>query len=214
MRSSTANLLFAAAAAGLQFAQTGGLTRRALLAMPLLVASPLAARAAGQLVVDKSSRFALTVPDGFVSSKRTATQGTLYVTGNFPRAAVVSVTAWPVTELLAADASGRSLPGMPAATVAPAAALSSLSALAPPEELAKILTRARDREQGGGLISEVASFKLEGDRLLLELTTELPVRQPENQSSHHARASAQLGRGRAACAPLFYRTSCSTAPLI
>ena len=150
-------------------------TRRSLLLMPML-ASPLTAHAAGKLVVDSSSRFALTIPSGFVASKRSATQGTLYVAGNFPRAAVVSVTAWPVGELLAADAAALSLPGMPAVTPnTEALSAKSLSEIAPTEELARILARQRDREQGGALNSEVLRCSLENGRLTVELSTELPV---------------------------------------
>lgn len=152
-----------------------GLTRRAVLALPL-AAIPLAAHASGKLVIDGSNRFALTLPAGFVASKRSATQGTLYVAGNFPRAAVVSVTAWPISELLASDAAALSLPGMPAATprAAPRSP-SSLSDIAPSRELTKILARQRDREQGGGLSSSVLSSTEDGGRLVLELQTELPV---------------------------------------
>lgn len=156
------------------FGPANGLTRRAVIALPL-AATPLAARAAGKLVGD--DRFALSLPAGFVASKRSATQGTLYVAGNFPRAAVVSVTAWPIGDLLASDAAGLSLPGMPAAKprAAPRSP-SSLSDIAPSDELAKILVRQRDREQGGGLVSSLLSSSEDGGRLVLELLTELPVR--------------------------------------
>lgn len=156
-------------------ASPDALTRRAVLALPL-VAAPLAAHASGKLVVDESNRFSLKLPAGFVASKRSASQGTLYVAGNFPRAAVVSVTAWPIGELLASDAAALSLPGMPAAKPrSTSMSPSSLSDIAPSEELAKILARQRDREQGGGLSSSVLSSTGDGGRLVLELLTELPV---------------------------------------
>ena len=46
-------------------------------------------------------RFRLDLPDGFAISKRSTSVGTLFVAGNFPRAAVVSVSAWPLQPLLA-----------------------------------------------------------------------------------------------------------------
>eukprot|EP00964_Phaeocystis_antarctica_P005062 scaffold2766_cov42-Phaeocystis_antarctica.AAC.1 len=49
------------------------------------------------------TRFLLDLPEGFVQTKRTAVTGTLFVAGDFPRFAVVSVTAWRVNELLAAE---------------------------------------------------------------------------------------------------------------
>ena len=39
-------------------------------------------------------RFSLTLPSDYVVSKRSATQGTIFVAGNFPRASTISVTAW------------------------------------------------------------------------------------------------------------------------
>lgn len=162
------------------------LPRRSLLAAPLAAAlSPAAAPAApapasGALVIDGASRFSLTVPRGFVASKRSASQGTLYVAGDFPRAAVVSVTAWPVSELLAAEAAARSLPGLPAVASGAGASPAALADIAPPEELARILARARDREQGGGLSSEVTAAAPDGaGRLVLSLSTELPVANPD-----------------------------------
>lgn len=169
--------VLAAVGAAMSVENSLRLSRRSLLAIPL-VASPIAARAAGSIFADPSSRFALTVPSNFVATKRTASQGTLFVAGDFPRAAVVSVTAWPLSELLLDDAKARSLPGMPAEALR-SAAPTSLSDIAPAGELAKLLARQRDREQGGGLISEVVSFSADGGRLLFELATELPVANPD-----------------------------------
>ena len=136
--------------------------------------------------LDGSSRFALTVPDDFVvTSKRSAASGTLFVAGNFPRASVVSVTAWPLAELFQDDAKSRDLPGLPASPQSAAAmrleGSSSLGDIGPAKEVANFLLRARDRDaSSGALQSELLDSALSSDGVLTFYgDTELPVKDPD-----------------------------------
>ena len=90
------------------------ITRRAALltTSALLSLSPTQpALADPRQYIDPQGRFALEIPNGFAQSKRTATTGTIFVAGNFPRAATISVVAWPLQELVAEDVKATSLPG-------------------------------------------------------------------------------------------------------
>ena len=53
------------------------------------------------------------VPTNFATSARKNTRNTLFVAGDFPRFAVLSVTAWPIQQLLDAEAEASNLPGVP-----------------------------------------------------------------------------------------------------
>ena len=78
---------------------TAALTRRAVLGAALpLGALPLGP--ARSLAAAAPPPFSIALPPGYVKSSRKATQGTVFVGGNFPRASVVSITAWPIDELL------------------------------------------------------------------------------------------------------------------
>jgi len=153
-------------------------TRRAVISVPLfpLLVPPPAS--AGKPVIDK--RFALDLPDGFVSSKRTSTTNTIFVAGNFPRAAVVSVTAWPLAALLEEDEAARALPGFAPDAPRFTASARSLSEIAEPDELAKLLIRARDRDASSGALSSVflASSARDGS-LAFTFETALPVQNPD-----------------------------------
>ncbi len=131
----------------------------------------------------KDARFALSIPDGFAPSPRKATTGTIYVAGDFPRFAVVSVTAWPIRELLAAEMAAASLPGLPAPSppsAADATSAPSFAALGAPEKAVLLLLRARDREaSAGALESTLLSSKLEEAKLRFEFDTPLPVSDPD-----------------------------------
>ena len=81
--------------------------------------------------------------------------GTLFVAGDFPRFAVLSVTAWRVDELLAAEQSQMSLPGLPAEPTAPVPAPRALADLGSASAIAQILMRARDREAKAATSSEL-----------------------------------------------------------
>ena len=146
-----------------------------------LVAAPVRP-AAAKLVADSKSRFVIGVPDGFVQSKRSATTGTLFVAGDFPRSAVLSVTGWPVRALLEADANARNLPGLPAEPTAPVgpppAALQDLGSAS---TVARLLLRNRDREtSSGALTSELLDARFESDGCLrFSFLTPLPVADPD-----------------------------------
>uniref|UniRef100_A0A7S0P3G6 Uncharacterized protein n=1 Tax=Calcidiscus leptoporus TaxID=127549 RepID=A0A7S0P3G6_9EUKA len=133
----------------------------------------------GKAVID--SRFSLQIPDTFVASKRTATLGTLYVAGNYPRFTVVSVTAWPLTKLLADDAVAQTLPGLPLPQPRKAALPgSSLSELGSPMEIGRLLLRARDREASSGAVqSELLDADLQQASLRWSFDTPLPVSDPD-----------------------------------
>ena len=144
--------LLAAAAAFTQPA----LPRRAVLTLAPALALRTALRPAGaKLVTDPKGRFLLDLPEGFVQSKRSAATGTLFVAGDFPRFAVLSVTAWRVDELLAAEQSQMSLPGLPAEPTAPVPAPRALADLGSASAIAQILMRARDREAKAATSSEL-----------------------------------------------------------
>tara|TARA_B100000513_G_scaffold148261_1_gene68962 strand:- start:21 stop:605 length:585 start_codon:yes stop_codon:yes gene_type:complete len=156
------------------------LSRRLIAQLLPLAAVPLAPHAAvGKVMGD--ARFSLVPPDGFVKSGRKAETGTLFVCGDFPRFAVVSVTAWPVGALLADDASVRSLPGLPAAPKLPPPSVSSLQQLGSAPETSRLLLRKRDREtSAGGLESDLLSFDDKDPEVLrLEFATPLPVSDPD-----------------------------------
>ena len=142
------------------------LHRRAVLAGAALAAAPVRP-AAAKLVADSKGRFVIGVPDGFAQTKRSATTGTLFVAGDFPRAAVVSVTGWPVKALLEADVSARNLPGLPAEPMAPVGAPAALSDLGSASTVARLLLRNRDREtSSGSLTSELLDARFERDGCL------------------------------------------------
>lgn len=127
--------------------------------------------------------FELNLPAGFVRSSRTATTGTVLVAGNFPRAAVISVTAWPVDQLFEQDAAAKSLPGLPQAAASPTvSAPTDLGQLGSTQELVNLLVRARDRDAtAGALQSQLVGYELTSDRtrLLFTFETLLPVSDPE-----------------------------------
>ena len=165
-------------------------SRRALLALapalsafPVLV-PPLPAFASRPI---SDPRFSLLLPDGFAVSKRKATQGTLFVAGDFPRAAVVAVSAVPISDLITEEQQVQSLPGM--AAQAPVAGLSSFTSLADVQQvlgggttdgLTRVLMRRRDRDaSSGALMSKLVSFELSGARLSWISSTELSVADPE-----------------------------------
>ena len=83
-------------------------------------------------------------------TKKGAQTGTVFVGGDFVKAAVVSVTVWPVAELLATDSAAQSLPGLPAAADATAVDVPAvLAGREPADKLVQVLLRARDRENAG-----------------------------------------------------------------
>ena len=157
------------------------LARRFVLALAvpcLLHCPPLLRPASAKIFVDP--RFILDLPDGFVVSKRTATTGTIFVAGNFPRFTVVSATAWPLATLLQDDAKGRDLPGLPSTAVRLNAGATSLLELGSAKEVAQLLIRQRDREaSNGALQSELVDCTFEGDRLEFRYSTESPVADPD-----------------------------------
>jgi len=184
------------------------LPRRAVLTLaPALALRATLLPAGAKLVADPKSRFLLDLPDGFVQTKRTAVTGTIFVAGDFPRFAVVSVTAWRVNELLAADTAGRSLPGLPAAPTPSAQAPQSLADLGSARAVAEILVRARDREAKAATASEMTSAAFDADGSLRfsflsplavadpdELERQRGVRELKRRSSATARL-ATLGPG-------------------
>ncbi|KAL1508400.1 hypothetical protein AB1Y20_004510 [Prymnesium parvum] len=148
--------------------------------------------------------FSIELPPGFVRSTRKATQGTIFVGGNFPRASVVSITAWPVDELLKQDAAALSLPGLPAdsSVKLPSRPLTSIDDLGPAQSTGMLLTRARDRDAtAGALQSELRSCVSSEGKLRLSLQTVLPVADPDElerqrgvrQLIRRTSAVAQLG---------------------
>jgi len=144
----------------------------------LLHCPPLLRPASAKIFADP--RFILDLPDGFVVSKRTATTGTIFVAGNFPRFTVVSATAWPLATLLQDDAKGRDLPGLPSTAVRLNAGATSLLELGSAKEVAQLLIRQRDREaSSGALQSELVDCAFEGNRLEFRYSTESPVADPD-----------------------------------
>ena len=132
------------------------LPRRAVLTLaPALALRTALLPAGAKLVTDPKGRFLLDLPEGFVQTKRTAVTGTLFVAGDFPRFAVVSVTAWRVDELLTAEQGQKSLPGLPAAPKASVQAPQALADLGSASAVAQILVRARDREAKAATSSEL-----------------------------------------------------------
>jgi hypothetical protein len=152
-------------------------TRRAVVsAFPLVAALP-----AIPVFAADEERFSLALPPGFVRRmKIKATEGTVFVGGNFPRAAIVSVTVWPIDTLLQNDAASQSLPGLPAAAPRSAAAGTLAQIADTPEELVKLLLRARDREaNNGALQSRLLGYTLSDDKLRFSFDTPLPVADPD-----------------------------------
>jgi hypothetical protein len=163
------------------------LTRR----LALTLASPLCLLriqpplpASAKPFLDPASRFALQIPDDYVVSKRNSATGTIFVAGNFPRASVISVTAWPVDALLAEDASSRQLPGLPSSSGGPAPSLrtGTIADLGAARDVANLLLRKRDRESNSGALVSVldgAILSEDGKRLILLASTESPVADPD-----------------------------------
>jgi hypothetical protein len=131
--------------------------------------------------VDDAARFSLTPPPGFVVLRRTAATGTIFVSGDFPRGAVLSVTAWPLAALLENDARALTLPGLPAPSPVPVPAqpparLSDVVTEA--NAMAQLLMRARDRETTSGELSSrllSAEFTDRGAALKFSFDTDLSV---------------------------------------
>ena len=141
------------------------LPRRAVLTLaPALALRTALLPAGAKLVTDPKGRFLLDLPEGFVQTKRTAVTGTLFVAGDFPRFAVVSVTAWRVDELLTAEQGQKSLPGLPAAPKASVQAPQALADLGSASAVAQILVRARDREAKAATSSELTSAAVSNTR--------------------------------------------------
>ena len=150
------------------------LVRRALLALaPVLPSLPLQQAVASRPISDP--RFSLLLPDGYAVSKRSTKQGTLFVAGDFPRAAVVSVSAWPLSELIEEEARGRSLPGMAADSASVPAGVTSLDDVkailgGSADGLARVLLRRRDVESSSGsLASILLKTELTGQRLQVRI---------------------------------------------
>ena len=159
------------------------LSRRLLLSLaPALVPLRPLPAVARSAFIDPAARFAIEIPDGFVVSPRKTSTGTIFVAGNFPRFAVISVTAWPVEALLAEDARTKTLPGLPPPP--PVSAGPTLASLGSAEQVAQILLRKRDRESSSGALESVLlSASLDGssgaERLSWACTTETPVSDPD-----------------------------------
>ena len=201
------HLMVASAAA---FKPAFKLNRRAVLTLaPALAAQQAVLPASANVVADAKGRFVLNLPDGFVQTKRTATTGTVFVAGDFPKFAVVSITAWKVNELLDADTADRSLPGLPAAPSAPSAqSPQSLDALGSAKAVAQILVRARDREAKAAIASELVDAAFDADGTLRfsflsplavadpdALEKERGIRELKRRSSAVATLVTQLGPG-------------------
>ena len=152
--------------------------------LPSILLPPLPASASRPF---SEPRFSLLLPDGYAISKRTATSGTLFVAGNFPRASVVSVSAWPLPQLLAEEQAVLSLPGEPASLPGlPPGGVNSLddakAALGTSsiDGLTRALLRKRDRESSSGALTSVlSSSDLASGRLSWTASTELSVADPE-----------------------------------
>ncbi len=155
------------------------LARRALLGLSLLATqrpSP------GWATQANDPRFNLALPDGFVASTKSASQGTIYVAGNFVRAAVVSVTAWPLAALIAEDAAARTLPGIPADPIRLPAEPRTIADLGDTAEFVRALLRVRDASAGNGSIESVLdTFKLadDGSRVTFSFLTPISVANPD-----------------------------------
>ena len=160
------------------------LATSALLALPL---DPAIAAATGKAYIDPLGRFALEIPQGFAQSKRTSSTGTIFVAGNFPRAATLSVVAWPLKDLLAEDARAQALPGIDPPKVAelpqwPALLTDVQGAVGGENALYKLILRKRDRESSSGALtsSPLGSATTVDERYIVwSSTTELPVADPE-----------------------------------
>ena len=83
-----------------------------------------------------------------------------------------------LADLFQQEAEALSLPGLP--TTARSGPVSSLASLGTPQEVATLLTRARDRDaSSGALQSELKSFTLSEGKLRMNLETKLPVADPD-----------------------------------
>ena len=171
---------------------TFDISRRALAtiapALLILGTTDRPAFAAPKQYLDPMGRFALEIPDGFAMSKRTATTGTIFVAGNFPRAATISVNAWPLEALVTEDVASQALPGLeaPKAVQLPAAPknLREIDAAlgGDGQALFKVLLRKRDREASSGALSSLPlgdAAAAEDGHLTWSSTTNLPVADPE-----------------------------------
>jgi len=164
------------------------LRRRCALALPLLLQTRITTPPAFALRPYAEPRFLVNLPDGFAVSKRKATSGTIFVAGNFPRAAVVSVSIWPLNALLDEDIKATTLPGI--AALSPKSVPTDLRTLAEVqkvvpgdgslENFASLLLRKRDREASSPQ-SLLRGCRLEdgGQRLLWSTSTEFPVADAE-----------------------------------
>ena len=144
--------------------------------------------------VDPGARFALEVPVGFVqSSRKAATTGTIFVAGNFPRFTVLSVTAWPLRDLLNEDAQSQALPGLPASPVPSGSADPAprdLSELGSAATVARLLMRRRDREASAGAVQSVllaSSLSPDTGALEFEFNTESAPAARRPPSAAHPR---------------------------
>jgi hypothetical protein len=164
--------------------RTALLTTSALLTMS--PPSLLPASAATKQYIDPAGRFALEIPDGFAQSKRTAQTGNIFVAGNFPRAATISVYAWPLQELIAEDSRAQTLPGIqPAAPPKLPAGMRSMQdvqdVLGGETQLFNLILRKRDRESSSGALTSapLGVPRMTDGHLQWSSTTELPVADPE-----------------------------------
>jgi len=164
------------------------LRRRCALALPLLLQARMMTPPAFAVRPYAEPRFLVNLPDGFAVSKRKATSGTIFVAGNFPRAAVVSVSIWPLVALVDEDIKATSLPGIAAASPRSVPnnvrTLEELQKAVPGdgslENFARLLLRKRDREANSPQ-SLLRGCRLEdgGQRLLWSTSTEFPVADAE-----------------------------------
>lgn len=161
---------------GVTYRISSTISRRSVVsAIPLAILLPRRIDAVDELP------FTLTLPSGFVRRQQIkATTGTIFVGGNFPRAAIVSVTVWPLDDLLEAEDAARSLPGLPQQKHR-SSAVNSLAQIADtPKELAALLLRARDRETSNGVReSKLLDFSLSEGKLHFLFETPLPVADPD-----------------------------------
>lgn len=154
--------------------------RQVLLGAPALAALLLPSSAsAAPYTADP--RFVVALPTGYAVTKKGAQTGTVFVGGDFVKAAVVSVTVWPVAELLATDSAAQSLPGLPAAADATAVDVPAvLAGREPADKLVQVLLRARDRENAGNALqSELLGSELANGELRLSFSTQLSVADPD-----------------------------------